>query len=113
LQRIDDLAPNMGLWWYFFALIFDHFRAFFMFVFHVQSVLLLVPLTIRLRGKPLVLALIACLLVALFKARTLCTLAALLPAPDPDSRACMRARAVVHIRRRFGCAGCLAAGGEA
>jgi phosphatidylinositol glycan class U len=67
LQRVDDLAPNMGLWWYFFSEIFDHFRTFFIFIFHAQSALLLVPLTIRLRQKPLVLAVIACMLIALFK----------------------------------------------
>ena len=66
-QRVDDLAPNMGLWWYFFAEIFDHFRPFFLFVFHAQSILLLVPLTVRLRRRPLVLAVIACMLIALFK----------------------------------------------
>jgi phosphatidylinositol glycan class U len=68
-QRVDDLAPNMGLWWYFFAEIFDHFRPFFLFVFHAQSLLLLVPLTVRLWRRPLVLAAIACMLVALFKVR--------------------------------------------
>lgn len=68
-QRVDDLAPNMGLWWYFFSEIFEHFRTFFLFVFHVQSLLLLVPLTIRLRRSPLVLASISCVLMALFKVR--------------------------------------------
>jgi GPI transamidase subunit PIG-U len=67
LQRADDLSPNMGLWWYFFAEIFDHFRAFFLFVFHVQPLLLLVPLTLRLQHKPLVLTVITCLLITLFK----------------------------------------------
>ena len=67
LQRADDLSPNMGLWWYFFAEIFDHFRAFFLFVFHIQPLLLLVPLTLRLQHKPLVLTMITCLLITLFK----------------------------------------------
>ena len=70
-QHVDDLSPNMGLWWYFFAEIFEHFRSFFIFVFHAQSILLLVPLTIRLQQTPLVLAVIACMLMALFKARML------------------------------------------
>ena len=72
-QHVDDLSPNMGLWWYFFAEIFEHFRGFFIFVFHAQSVLLLVPLTIRLQHTPLVLAVIACMLMALFKVRMLPT----------------------------------------
>ena len=70
-QRADDLTPNMGLWWYFFAEMFEHFRAFFLFVFHIQPALLLLPLTLRLRGKPMVLTLLACLLTTLFKVRTL------------------------------------------
>ena len=72
-QHVDDLTPNMGLWWYFFAEIFEHVRGFFIFVFHAQSVLLLVPLTIRLQHTPLVLAVIACMLMALFKVRMLPT----------------------------------------
>jgi len=59
----------MGLWWYLFAEVFDHFRGFFLFVFHSQPALLLLPLTLRLRAQPTVLLLAACLLVALFKAR--------------------------------------------
>lgn len=70
-QRADDLTPNMGLWWYFFAEMFEHFRAFFLFVFHIQPALLLLPLTLRLRGKPMVLTLLACLLTTLFKVRKL------------------------------------------
>jgi hypothetical protein len=59
----------MGLWWYFFAEIFDHFRAFFLFVFHVQPALLLIPLTMRTRHTPLSLVLTTCLLITLFKVR--------------------------------------------
>ena len=64
---MDDLTPNMGLWWYFFAEIFGHFRAFFLFVFHVQPALLLLPLTMRMRSHALSLVLATCILVALFK----------------------------------------------
>lgn len=64
---MDDLTPNLGLWWYFFAEIFRHVRTFFGFVFHAQGMVLMVPLTVRLWPEPLVLASIAALLVALFK----------------------------------------------
>jgi len=83
----------MGLWWYFFAEIFDHFRGFFVFVFHAQSVLLLVPLTIRLQHSPLVLAIIACILMALFKVR-------LLSNAPLSSDVYLAAYAVVHLCKR-------------
>jgi phosphatidylinositol glycan class U len=57
----------MGLWWYFFAEIFEHFRPFFLFVFHVQPALLLLPLTMRIRHKPASLLLATALLITLFK----------------------------------------------
>lgn len=59
----------MGLWWYFFAEIFDHFRAFFLFVFHAQPALLLLPLTMRTRHTPMSLVLTTCMLITLFKVR--------------------------------------------
>ncbi len=33
---VSDLTPNVGLWWYFFTEMFDHFRRFFMGVFQVS-----------------------------------------------------------------------------
>lgn len=32
---VPDLTPNVGLWWYFFTEMFDHFRNFFLMVFTV------------------------------------------------------------------------------
>lgn len=34
---VPDLTPNVGMWWYFFTEMFDHFRAFFLGVFQVSS----------------------------------------------------------------------------
>lgn len=34
--NIDDLTPNVGLSWYFFTEMFDHFRPFFTMVFQVR-----------------------------------------------------------------------------
>ncbi|KAJ1030044.1 hypothetical protein NDA16_000957 [Ustilago loliicola] len=31
-----DLTPNLGLWWYFFMEIFDHFRDFFLLTFNIH-----------------------------------------------------------------------------
>lgn len=33
---LPDLTPNVGLWWYFFTEMFDHFRSFFLMVFSVR-----------------------------------------------------------------------------
>ena len=63
------MTPNMGLWWYFFAEIFEHFRAFFLFVLHIQPLVFLLPLSLRLAHKPVVLTTVACLLIAIFKVR--------------------------------------------
>lgn len=32
---VSDLTPNVGMWWYFFTEMFDHFRPFFVGVFYV------------------------------------------------------------------------------
>lgn len=32
---VSDLTPNVGMWWYFFTEMFDHFRGFFLGVFQV------------------------------------------------------------------------------
>jgi hypothetical protein len=33
---VSDLTPNVGMWWYFVTEMFDHFRPFFVGVFHVS-----------------------------------------------------------------------------
>lgn len=33
---VTDLTPNVGMWWYFFNEMFDHFRPFFRGVFQVS-----------------------------------------------------------------------------
>ena len=34
---MPDLTPNVGMWWYFFTEMFDHFRPFFLGVFQVST----------------------------------------------------------------------------
>ena len=34
---VPDLTPNVGLFWYFFIEIFDHFKSFFLFIFQVSG----------------------------------------------------------------------------
>lgn len=51
---LSDLAPNVGLWWYFFIEIFDPFRTFFLAVFWLHLLTYVGGLSIRLRKQPLV-----------------------------------------------------------
>jgi phosphatidylinositol glycan class U len=44
---LPDLTPNIGLWWYFFIEIFDHFRNFFLLAFNVHAASYSVPFTIK------------------------------------------------------------------
>lgn len=46
---MPDLTPNIGLWWYFFIEIFDHFRDFFLLAFNVHAASYSLPLTIKYR----------------------------------------------------------------
>ena len=64
---VPDLAPNVGIFWYFFTEVFDHFRSFFVFVFQAHAFIYLAPLTIRLRQHPLFLAYILIALSAVFR----------------------------------------------
>lgn len=50
---LSDLAPNPGLWWYFFIEMFDSFRSFFLGVFWLHLACYTPGLTIRLRTQPL------------------------------------------------------------
>ncbi|WYZ44395.1 hypothetical protein EsH8_VII_000831 [Colletotrichum jinshuiense] len=51
---LNDLTPNVGLWWYFFVEMFDSFRPFFLAVFWLHLSSYVGPLTIRIRSQPLV-----------------------------------------------------------
>ncbi|XP_010545955.1 PREDICTED: phosphatidylinositol glycan anchor biosynthesis class U protein [Tarenaya hassleriana] len=56
ILSIEDLSPNIGVFWYFFAEVFDFFRNFFLVVFHVNILFMLLPLAIRLKHRPCFLA---------------------------------------------------------
>ncbi|KAH8263528.1 hypothetical protein KR044_010229 [Drosophila immigrans] len=64
-----DLQPNIGLFWYFFTEMFEHFRTMFLITFQLNAtVLYLVPLSIKLRKEPLLLATVLVALMAVFRA---------------------------------------------
>jgi len=60
---VSDLTPNVGMWWYFFTEMFDHFRTFFLGVFQLHNLIYVAPICLRLRHDPLFAILI---LVAIF-----------------------------------------------
>lgn len=47
-----DLTPNLGLCWYFFMEIFDHFRDFFLLTFNVHLACYVLPFSIKYRCVP-------------------------------------------------------------
>lgn len=65
--KVPDLLPNMGLFWYFFTEIFDHFQVFFTYVFQLNVFLYAVPLTMRLKDNPVVNLVVQVALLAVLK----------------------------------------------
>jgi phosphatidylinositol glycan class U len=63
---VPDLVPNLGVFWYFFTEMFEHFRTFFTYVFQINAFIYTIPLSLRLRNDPVInlflqMGLIACL----------------------------------------------------
>ncbi|XP_039040391.1 phosphatidylinositol glycan anchor biosynthesis class U protein-like isoform X4 [Hibiscus syriacus] len=56
ILTVEDLSPNIGVLWYFFAEVFEFFRSFFLIVFHVNILFMILPLAIRLHHRPCYLA---------------------------------------------------------
>lgn len=48
----DDHTPNFGLYWYFFAEMFDHFRLFFVAIMQLMIFVPVIPLTIKYWNDP-------------------------------------------------------------
>jgi phosphatidylinositol glycan class U len=48
-----DLSPNIGLWWYLFIEMFDHFRPLFLAVFQLLLLAVIVPATLVMHRDPL------------------------------------------------------------
>ncbi|BGP57475.1 hypothetical protein JCM8202_002033 [Rhodotorula sphaerocarpa] len=67
ILTISDLKPNIGLAWYFFIEMFDHFRAFFLVVFALHPLIYVAPLTIAYRSEPLFAAVLLVGTIALLK----------------------------------------------
>lgn len=64
----DDLQPNIGLFWYFFTEMFEHFRTLFLYTFQMNAtVLYILPLTVKLHKQPILLATILTALITIFR----------------------------------------------
>uniref|UniRef100_A0A915DYB6 Uncharacterized protein n=1 Tax=Ditylenchus dipsaci TaxID=166011 RepID=A0A915DYB6_9BILA len=69
--RVPDLTPNVGIFWYFFIQIFEHYRLLFLFVFQLNILIYLIPLAATLRWveeveKPYLLGVSLLMFVAIF-----------------------------------------------
>lgn len=68
ILNVPDLKPNMGLFWYFFTEMFEHFRPLFLWSFQINAtVLYLIPLSIRFKEDPMLLSFSLITLIAIFK----------------------------------------------
>ncbi|KAK7083243.1 hypothetical protein SK128_001429 [Halocaridina rubra] len=62
-----DLTPNIGLFWYFFTEMFEHFKCFFIATFQINAFVYVLPLAIRLRHDPILLAMALLAFTAVFR----------------------------------------------
>jgi GPI-anchor transamidase subunit U len=67
ILRVPDLQPNLGVFWYFFIEMFEHFREFFTYVFQINVFIYVIPLTIRLRHNSLINIIVQIGLIAILK----------------------------------------------
>jgi len=67
ILSVPELTPNMGLFWYFFTEMFEHFRVFFVCTFQINVFIYVIPLAIKLRKDPFLLTFSLLGLTAIFK----------------------------------------------
>ncbi|XP_022117457.2 phosphatidylinositol glycan anchor biosynthesis class U protein [Pieris rapae] len=68
ILNVPDLKPNIGLFWYFFTEMFEHFRLLFVCAFQINALILyVVPLTLRFKNEPILLATVLIALSTIFR----------------------------------------------
>ncbi|XP_046552518.1 phosphatidylinositol glycan anchor biosynthesis class U protein-like [Haliotis rubra] len=67
ILTVPDLSPNIGVFWYFFTEMFEHFRIFFICVFQINAVVYTVPLAVKLRDSPVFQLYMLIFLTSIFK----------------------------------------------
>ena len=51
ILSVPELTPNMGLFWYFFTEMFEHFRLFFVCTFQINCFVYVIPLAAKLKNQ--------------------------------------------------------------
>lgn len=64
---VADLRPNLGLAWYMFVEMFDHYRPFYLAVFQLNLFIYVVPASLKFAADPMVLAAVLAAVGGLFK----------------------------------------------
>lgn len=65
---VPDLKPNIGLFWYFFTEMFEHFRLLFVCAFQINALALyVIPLTLRFNKEPVLLTTVLIALSTIFR----------------------------------------------
>ncbi|XP_061731008.1 phosphatidylinositol glycan anchor biosynthesis class U protein [Nerophis ophidion] len=67
ILSVPDLTPNIGLFWYFFAEMFEHFRLFYLCVFQINVFFYTIPLSIKLKEHPVFLIFMQLAIISIFK----------------------------------------------
>ncbi|CAH1141184.1 unnamed protein product [Phyllotreta striolata] len=68
ILTVPDLQPNIGLFWYFFTEMFEHFRELFIYAFQINNTILyLVPISLRFRKHPFLLTVAINFIITIFK----------------------------------------------
>lgn len=65
--KVGDLTPNIGMFWYFFTEMFDHFLSFFTWVVQINAFIHIIPVTIYLKDRPLFLFYMLLLISTIFQ----------------------------------------------
>ncbi|XP_005986813.1 phosphatidylinositol glycan anchor biosynthesis class U protein [Latimeria chalumnae] len=67
ILSVPDLTPNIGLFWYFFAEMFEHFSLFFVCVFQINVFFYTLPLAVKLKEHPMFLMFVQVAVISIFK----------------------------------------------
>ncbi|GFN97561.1 phosphatidylinositol glycan anchor biosynthesis class u protein, partial [Plakobranchus ocellatus] len=67
ILSVPDLTPNIGVFWYFFTEMFEHFRTLFVCVFQLNAVVYTLPLAIKFSERPFFLLYVLIFLTSIFK----------------------------------------------
>lgn len=64
---VTDLTPNVGVFWYFFTEMFDHFRHFFLWTFQINAFIYTLPIAVCLRNNPYMVFFLQLVLLSILK----------------------------------------------